>query len=111
MGAAEVAFEVLLGIAALLMTDYDATVFANGGEASGHRSVVAEKTVAVQFGESLEGELHVIEREGTGRMARDLNPLPRGEIGINFLPRLLEFLLHAEHLGFQIDIIRGGTTA
>jgi hypothetical protein len=74
------------------------------------RCIVAEETISMQLGELLKGKLHVIQRKWPRRVSRDLNPLPSGEVRIDFFASLLELLLHPVHLGLEIDVIRHRTT-
>src|SRR5690606_2433049 len=52
---AEVARDVLLGVAALLLADDDDLPAAELSQARDHRGVIAEGPVSVQFGETREG--------------------------------------------------------
>ena len=51
--------------------------------------VVGEAAVAVQFVEGGEKAIHIVERVGAGRVARDQHPLPRGQARIQLAADLL----------------------
>ena len=78
MGAAEVALEVFLGVAALLVADNDHALTADARESAGHRRVVADVAIPVEFAEIRESEGDVVEHERTVRVTGDLDSLPRG---------------------------------
>ena len=111
VGAAEVSPEIFLSVTALLMADDGALVFADGGKPPGHGGVVPKQAVSVQFHEIRKRQLHVIQGEGTRRVARDLDSLPGGEFGVNLVPGLLEFLLQLRRLCFDVDVTGGGTAS
>ena len=98
MRAAEVAQEVLLGVAALLLADEHDAAPADRGKAAGHRVVIADVAVAVQFQELVEAELRVVEHVGPLGVAGDLDALPGGEQGVDFLLQPLEFLFQLRDL-------------
>ena len=77
MGAAEVALEVFLGVAAFLVADDDDALAADAGESAGHGRVIADVAVAVELAEIRESEGDVVEHERTFRVAGDLDALPR----------------------------------
>src|SRR4029453_4557758 len=64
MGPAKIPQHVFLRIAAFVICDHDATVLAQHRDSAGHRLVVAEYTVAVEFVPIRETTLHIIEGEG-----------------------------------------------
>ena len=102
VGAAEVAHDVLLGVAPLLGAhDHDPCV-AQLGEAGDHRLVVGVKPVAVQFGEIVKGAVEVIERVGTPGVAGELHALPGGEVRVNALSGFLD--LGPDLVGFTLEV-------
>ena len=104
MGAAEVPFQVFLGVASFLVADDDAADPAEGGEPAGHGVVIAEMAVAVQLDKIVAAELDVIEHERPRRMAGDLHPLPGIQIPVNLALQLGD--LGADPFRFASDIER-----
>ncbi len=47
----------------------------------------------------------VIEREGPLHMARDLDPLPGGEVVVNLLAGVANLHLHRLHFGVEIEVV------
>ena len=83
MGAAEIAEEVFLGVAALLMTDDDDLLSAPDGKASGHGVVITHVAVTMDLNEFVAAMLHVIQHEGPVDVSGDLHALPWVEIGVD----------------------------
>src|SRR5215831_5007296 len=79
-GHPEVAVELLLGVASLLVAEDHAGLSAKTRDAADDRGIVTERAVAVQLLETREDAVHVIERVRALRMARDLRDLPRVEL-------------------------------
>ena len=70
----EVAFDVVLGAAPLLMAeDHDGAAMKTGQPAD-DGGIVAERTVAVQFDEAVEQTLDVVERVRSGGMSPRAGP-------------------------------------
>ncbi|ODV09808.1 MAG: hypothetical protein ABT20_09930 [Rubrivivax sp. SCN 70-15] len=65
--------------------------------------IVGKGAITVQFFEIGEQVLHVIERVGTLRVARQLGNLPRRELGVDFLGQLRALLLQPLDLFRDID--------
>src|SRR4030095_12862687 len=92
---AEVAIDLLLGVAPLLLAEHHAWLAVEAGEPTDDCGIVGIRAVAVQFAEVAEHAVDVIERVRPLRMARDLRDLPRGELAVDFLGELLALLLQA----------------
>ncbi len=105
MRAAEIAFDVLFGVAALLRADDHHALFAELGEAGHDCVVVLKQAVAVQFGKAIERALNVIERIGPLRVARELHALPRGEVGVELLFLGRNFFLELADLVIDIHAV------
>ena len=71
-------------------------------QAARHRLVIAENAVAVQFDPIGEAACDVIQRKRTLDVARELDPLPGGEVLVNLAPGLADFVFH--RLDFRIEI-------
>ena len=111
VGGAEVALEVLLGVAAFLVAEDDAFPLAEHREAAGHRGVVADVAVAVELGEVFEGQRDVIEHERALGVAGDLYALPRGEVLVDGRARLCELAFHGRDLFRQVEVLPCGLGA
>src|SRR5690606_26562180 len=77
---AEVAEQVLLGVAATLVAEPDNRAATEGTEATDQRLVITEGAVATEFHHVLEQFLHVVERRRTVRLAREPRALHRGQL-------------------------------
>ena len=93
LGHAEVARDLLLGVAALLVADHHAGLAVEARQPADDRSVVGEGAVAVQLLEIGEQALDVVERVRALRMARDLRDLPRRELAVDVLGERLALLV------------------
>ena len=109
MRAAEVAHNVFLGVAPLLVGHHRDGTAADLGQPAGHGRVVAEQTVAVQLGEVCEAETEVIEGERPRRVAGDLHPLPCGQVLVDLLAQSGDLLLDLFHLGLDGQFLTVGT--
>ena len=97
---AEVAVELLLGVAALLLGhDHDGPAF-EAGQAGDNGGIVAEGAVAVDLLKIGEDALDVVERVGALGVAGELHPPPRRmRLGGLFGNRIgASVWLHSEHL-------------
>ena len=108
IGAAEVALDVLLQLAAFLMADDGALATGDRGEAAGHRLVIGKKPVAAEFDEVRERKLEVIERIGARGMAGDLHALPGGEVQVNLAFGFLDLRLHVVDFVVEVDVVGAG---
>jgi hypothetical protein len=105
VGAAEVAFQIAFGVAALLRADDHDGFALEVGEAADDGPVVAEKAVAMEFGEAGGEHADVVAGVGTQRMAGHLDFLPSAHAGIDLFLRLGDFEFHALHLGGHVDLL------
>ena len=80
VGHAEVALEVLLGVAALLVADDHHGHAGQPGPAADHRGIVEVEAVAVQLDEVGEDGAEVVQRVGAAGVAGDHDPLDRGQV-------------------------------
>src|SRR6267378_2665020 len=103
-GHAEVSEDLLLGIASLLMADYNHRLAVETGKTSDDRRIVGKRAVAVQFLEIGKQRGGVIERVRTLRVSRHLSDLPRGELSIDLLGERGALFLQA--LDFLGDVGR-----
>ena len=92
---AEVAVDLLLGVAALLVADDRHRPVAEEREAADERRVVREAPVAVELGPLREERLDVVERVGPVRVARDQRLLPGRELRVDLAPARVELLAQA----------------
>ncbi len=88
-GVAEVAEDLLLGVAALLMPDDRYRLALVLGQAADDGVVVGEAAIAVQLVEAGEEALDVVEGVRPGRVARDEHALPRRQVGVELAANLL----------------------
>ena len=93
------------------MAGNDDFVSSDGGKPGRHGRVVADVSVTVKFDEVLEGAFDIIEHEGTSRMARDLNSLPRAQILVNFFLCLPEFRFDFRDLRLDLQVFIGKLAA
>src|SRR5690606_6806873 len=77
---AEVAEQVLLGVAATLVAEPDNRAATEGTEATDQRLVITEGAVATELHHVLEQFLHVVERCRTVRVAREPHAFHRGQL-------------------------------
>ena len=78
----EVAIDLLLGVAALLVADDEDRLALVERGAGDDRVIVGETAIAVQLDEVGEQALDVVERGRARRMARHLDALPRRQVAI-----------------------------
>ena len=95
---AEVAVEVLLGVAAALVADDHDRLAVEARPAADDRGVLAEGAVAVQLDEVGERERDVVERERALGAARHLHALQRREVAVDLRAQLAELLLERRDL-------------
>ena len=108
MRAAEIAHQILLGVAALLLADDHHAALVDRRQPADDRMVVGKAAVAVQFDEIGRDALQVIEHVGPFRMPGELDALPRGEVGEDLFLGRLEFFLNGVNLRREIDLLFGG---
>ena len=93
MRHAEVALQLLLRVAAALVSDDHYRVVVQTRPTADDRGVVAKCAIAVELDEIGEGEPDVIRGEWALGVARDLHPLEWGEILVDFLAQVVELAL------------------
>jgi len=99
MGAAEIAEDILLHVATLLLADDHAAVASDTADACGHRLIVTEVAITVEFHEVRHAGIDIIQKIGTCGVAGDLDSLPRGEVAVEGLALLLEILTGGDQQG------------
>jgi len=102
-GHAEVAVAALLGVAPFLVPDHHHRLAVEARRPADDRRVVGVLAIAVQFVEVGEDRVHVVERVGPLRMARDHCHLPRRELGVGVLQQRVALLLQPLHLFGDVD--------
>src|SRR5262245_10723665 len=105
LGHAEIAENLLLGVAPLLVADHHAGLAVEAREPADNGGVVGEAAVAVQLLEAGEEIADVVERVRALRVARHQRDLPRAELAVDFLGERLAFLLELRDL--RRDVERG----
>ena len=88
MTAAEIAHHIFPGVASFLVSDDDATLRIEHGQAARHGFIISETTIAMQFNPICKTAFDVIQSEWPLRMPRDLDALPGSEVAINLASRL-----------------------
>ena len=100
----EVALHVLLGAAPLLVADDHDAPSPEARQPANDGSVVRERAVSVQLLPLLEQVVDVLERVGPVRMARELDLLPRRQIGEELTGEATSLLFQAAELGLELAI-------
>ena len=100
---AEVAEDLVVGVAPLLVADHHHALAVEACEAADDRGVVGERAVAVHLLEIRADGLHVVERIGALRMAGDLGDLPGVELAVDLLGELAALLRQALDLLRDVD--------
>src|SRR5205809_7381202 len=108
MGATEIAHHIFFCVAALLMGDDDTTLRAKCGQAARHGSIVGKAAISMQLNPIRKTPVDVVQGEGPLRMPRDLHPLPRSELAIDFPSCFTKFSLKGLNSGIKVDIVRVG---
>src|SRR6195256_3497858 len=103
MCATEIPLHILFRVAALLMGHDGASVLAEFGEATRHRPVVAEETIAVQFDPIREAASNIVERERAAIVPCQLHALPGREVIINRAPRFADLAFHGLDFGVEVE--------
>src|SRR5215469_2140360 len=104
VGATEIPPNIFFGIPTLLMGYNHTPNFADRSETAGHCLIVAKKAVAMKLQIVGKRGPEVVKSKRASGMSGDLNPLPGGELIINFALGFFDFLLH--RLYFPIDVNR-----
>src|SRR6202035_2151584 len=103
MSAPKISPDVLLGVSSLLMRDHCTTMFTDRRKSAGHRLVIPEKPVAVEFEKVRKGQIQVIECEGTCGMPSNLHFLPGRELFVNLSFSLFNLRFHRSHFAVKIN--------
>src|SRR5258706_10852666 len=93
MRHSEVALELLLRVAAPLVSDHHHRVVVETRPPADDRRVVTVGSISVELNEIRERELDVIGGEGPPGIAGDLNALKRGKVFVDFLAQVFELSL------------------
>jgi hypothetical protein len=99
---AEIAADLLLRAAPLLVPDHQHRHAVEGAEAADDGRVIPEAAVAMQLDEVLEQALDVVERVGACGVARQLHLLPRRQVGEDLLLQLPRARFEEGDLGPQL---------
>ena len=100
---AEVAVDLLLGVAALLVADHHAGLAVEAREPADDRRIVGVGAVAGSSRKSVNMPRDVVERVRPLRMARDLRDLPRRQLAVDVLRELLALLGEPRDLVADVD--------
>ena len=100
---AEVAPDLGLGVAALLMADDHDAAAVDAGQTTDDGLVVAKGAVAGQLLELVADHPQIIQRVRPRRMTRELRHLPRGQVAEDLRGAQAQFVLQRVHLGVDID--------
>ena len=111
MRHAEVALEVLLGVAALLVPDDHHRDAAEPRPAAHDRRVVHVEPVAVELDEVGEDGAEVVERVRAAGVAGDHDPLDGREVPVDLRPQRLELALQPLELAVDVDLSLGRRSA
>lgn len=98
MRAPEVAAQSLLGVAPLLVSNYQALDAADTAEASHDRRVISVTTVTMQFAPIATDHLDVIKRLRSLRMARHPDGLPRRQVAVGLTQQTVAGVLEGFNL-------------
>ena len=100
---AEVAMDVVLRVAALLVAEHEHFPFIELRDAADDRRIVAEAAIAVELDEVVHQQADVIHHVRPRRMPRELDFLLRRQIGEDFFLELLRLLLEPPDLRGEVD--------
>ena len=102
IGHAEIAEQLLLGIASLLIAHHDDRPILELGEAGHQCGIIREAAVAVQLQEIRKQHLNIVESIGPLGMARQQHTVPGVLVGAGYLlPQAGKLLAHALNLFLQ----------
>src|SRR6267143_4939095 len=93
MRHSEIALQLLLGVAATLVSDHHHGVIVETRPATNDRRVVAVGPISVELDEIRECELDVVGGEWPPWIAGDLNALKRSEVLVDFFAQIFELPL------------------
>ena len=104
VGHAEVALEVFLGVAALLVADHHDRHAGQPGPAADDRGVVHVEPVAVQLDEVGEDGAEIVEGVRPAGVAGHHDPLERRQVSVDVRPERLQLALQPFELPINIDL-------
>src|SRR5436190_14408283 len=104
MGRAEIAQDVLFGLAAFLGADDQDLVPAEAGEPADYGAIFRKKPIAVQFREVGESLFEIVKGKRPLWMAGNLNTVPGAKILKNLALCLREFFFDESNLFFKADV-------
>ena len=104
---AEVAFQVLLGVPALLVPDHHHRAAAQPRPAAHDGGVVEVEAVAVQLDEVGEDGAEIVEGVGTAGVAGDHDALDGREISVDLGPERFQLALESLQLALDVDLPLG----
>src|SRR5690606_4623498 len=99
---AEVALELGLGVAALLVADHHHAAAVDAGEAADDRGVVGVGAVARQLLDLLAHDAQVVHGVRARRVARELRDLPRGQVAEDVRGALPDLVLQGADFGVDV---------
>ena len=102
---AEVAVDLLLGVAPLLVADDHHRAAVHARQAADDGRVVGKGAVAVQFVELVEQAPRIVQQVGPLGVARELRDLPGGEAGEDRLGQRPALLLQPLDLLLDVDLV------
>jgi hypothetical protein len=102
VSAPKISPDVLLGVSSLLVRDHSTAISSDRGKTAGHRLVIAEKPVTVEFDKVRKGQIQIIERKRTCGMSSNLHFLPGGELLVDFSFCLFNLRFHRSHFTVEI---------
>ena len=105
MHHAEIAKQLLLRVAALLLADDHDRLTVEPRESADHRLVVGIAAVAVEFNEVGRNCLNIVECVRALGVPGELDTLPTGQVGVNLFAQPVQFLLQRSDLGIEFDIL------
>ena len=108
MRAAPVAGDVLLGFLALAVADEQEPAVADAGESGRDRLVLPVAPVALELDVLVEHAGDVVGGLGPQGVARDLDDVVRGEVGIDLFPHAVQLALQRLQLAVEIHPRRLG---
>ena len=107
MRAAKITQHVLFRVAPFLMRDNDATLPAECGQTTRHRSIIRKAAIAMQLDPICKTPFNVIQSERPLHMPRNLDTLPRRQVAINLAARFAKLCLQFFDGRIKINIVLG----
>jgi hypothetical protein len=101
----EVALEILLRVAASLLTHDHDRLAIQARPPPDDRRILTEQPIAVELHEVREAHPDVIECEGTLRIASHLDPLKRRQVLVDLGPKVIELPLEGRDLRVHTELL------